>query len=784
MKNIRLLPFFFILFSTNLLAESSNRILHLASDVRNFYIYPIMKTVSQSNDKSEGFKFIKINNNLVFYQILAKVYKKEYLSFIVQLNIQISYDSCKSWENIYQFPEDKDLEIWTFNYPMDWMTDNTSAVSNGFGLQITSDKQILFMGKDTSNFIITLQKVNNKWIKLNEQRFADYIEMIQLVGINENESLCLIQDKSINSYRILKSNDNWKSYFIAFQSQYSSDFNNLNLFPELKLLRKNQNVVKEDVICFVHEFKNTLYITDKDFQKFQRIDFINSNEIINLRVLNDSIIYVLTYDSKIYRLYKTIDKGKKWDIIYTDSSKYLKIYNFKIYDENHYVFLGYRFYEKNNHLYKLKYTNDNGNNWQYAFEQNDPLFLSSDGSVNYDTLMTSQYNLYINSQKFIDYPYFPFAYEQIFVNGNLIYRTCPYFEYVDSLNIFFVTLSKGFSIDTNLYPKKIKLNNNYTFREPYGSPLDTSYKISLYKDITMNTFQNYFLLHTNKVEIPPLNLFFTNGNKFLPLGDTLKWNRIKNIDDYDIKIYKFNLFNLSIDKVVIDTTVSDTLLAIPVLQEGYPYVIFARSKNRVDSSRYFPFFVGESIHPLTLIRPNILTEVMLGPNYLEGSNNIDIQDTLLNKNLTISWDKVPNADYYKLFIFKIYEEEFYSKIGEITTTPIVMEENYKNTSYFFDKFEENYIYEIILWAEAVSRRSPIFQAYYVYINSNSIEKNKLCTSLLYPNPTYSTTRVNLQQEGQVAITAVDLLGRSFPLWSGYASTGDMELDVSTLPTGS
>ena len=54
----------------------------------------------------------------------------------------------------------------------------------------------------------------------------------------------------------------------------------------------------------------------------------------------------------------------------------------------------------------------------------------------------------------------------------------------------------------------------------------------------------------------------------------------------------------------------------------------------------------------------------------------------------------------------------------------------------------------------------------------------------FPNPAYSIARVNLQQEGQVAIMAVDLLGRTFPLWSGNASTGDMELDVSTLPTGS
>ncbi len=64
------------------------------------------------------------------------------------------------------------------------------------------------------------------------------------------------------------------------------------------------------------------------------------------------------------------------------------------------------------------------------------------------------------------------------------------------------------------------------------------------------------------------------------------------------------------------------------------------------------------------------------------------------------------------------------------------------------------------------------------------QREELTKYHLFPNPAYSTTRVKLQQEGQVAITAVDLLGRSFPLWSGYASTGDMEIDVSNLPIGS
>ncbi len=66
----------------------------------------------------------------------------------------------------------------------------------------------------------------------------------------------------------------------------------------------------------------------------------------------------------------------------------------------------------------------------------------------------------------------------------------------------------------------------------------------------------------------------------------------------------------------------------------------------------------------------------------------------------------------------------------------------------------------------------------------SVFEGQQYNSYLSPNPARSITRLNLQQEGDISITAVDLLGRSYPLWSGYASSGDMELDVSTLPTGS
>ena len=65
-----------------------------------------------------------------------------------------------------------------------------------------------------------------------------------------------------------------------------------------------------------------------------------------------------------------------------------------------------------------------------------------------------------------------------------------------------------------------------------------------------------------------------------------------------------------------------------------------------------------------------------------------------------------------------------------------------------------------------------------YVNENE------SANTFFPNPARSTTHISLQKEGDITIYAVDVLGRSFPLWSGYASAGDKELDVSTLPTGS
>ncbi len=65
----------------------------------------------------------------------------------------------------------------------------------------------------------------------------------------------------------------------------------------------------------------------------------------------------------------------------------------------------------------------------------------------------------------------------------------------------------------------------------------------------------------------------------------------------------------------------------------------------------------------------------------------------------------------------------------------------------------------------------------------SVLFNNRQLTCIYPNPARSTTRISLHQEGEISISAVDVLGRSFQLWSGFAAAGEMELDVTSVPTG-
>ncbi len=103
---------------------------------------------------------------------------------------------------------------------------------------------------------------------------------------------------------------------------------------------------------------------------------------------------------------------------------------------------------------------------------------------------------------------------------------------------------------------------------------------------------------------------------------------------------------------------------------------------------------------------------------------------------------------------------------------------------FGDIFEYNQALgsERILFGGKLSRGvfgNPIWPPQFVSVFSTYSSKK----NIPFPNPALSTTHILLHQEGEISITAIDVLGRSFPLWSAFAPAGDMELDVCSLPTG-
>ncbi|MEM4662895.1 MAG: T9SS type A sorting domain-containing protein, partial [Candidatus Diapherotrites archaeon] len=143
--------------------------------------------------------------------------------------------------------------------------------------------------------------------------------------------------------------------------------------------------------------------------------------------------------------------------------------------------------------------------------------------------------------------------------------------------------------------------------------------------------------------------------------------------------------------------------------------------------------------------------------------------------------------------FSYFPTDQNNRGGKVTNKPIVIEENLlipKYTFKYMEPYNEDYSikgsksYSVIIWAE--SERGLISDAIRAYFAAEPYASLsfKSIISNIFPNPALSSTRISLQQEGDISITAVDILGRAYPLWSGYATPGEKELDVSSLPAGS
>lgn len=148
------------------------------------------------------------------------------------------------------------------------------------------------------------------------------------------------------------------------------------------------------------------------------------------------------------------------------------------------------------------------------------------------------------------------------------------------------------------------------------------------------------------------------------------------------------------------------------------------------------------------------------------------------KDIIIQWHSVEGATGYNLEVCVggIYANKIYKIICKL--------KNYKLTNYLLKDLEPNKNYYIAISA---MNENDISNWSLINFSTESILSTTELSafhSIPFPNPALTSTLISLQQEGDVTISAIDVLGRSFPLWSGFATVGDMELDVSTLPSGS
>jgi hypothetical protein len=178
-----------------------------------------------------------------------------------------------------------------------------------------------------------------------------------------------------------------------------------------------------------------------------------------------------------------------------------------------------------------------------------------------------------------------------------------------------------------------------------------------------------------------------------------------------------------------------------------------------------------------------LVDMSVFKDYDSGLARVTYYDSLNIIAYGYDYDLIKTTDGGKTW------RELHHKLG---TCKEMMELSFDTTQYSIGKFINYSSFMFAswplkdhLWIMSSERYfAPSYLFKYVEYPSYVAENPNNKKMLSFPNPARTITRISLLQEGNITISAVDMLGRSFPLWSGFASAGEMELDVSALPTGS
>lgn len=533
---------------------------------------------------------------------------------------------------------------------------------------------------------------------------------------------------------IIYTTDGWNTYKEIFSSEQDPNLK----FGRGYYTRLNVAADKSDtLISFLESEEQLLYLSKNNFKTFNNIDFSNANVIRQIYTPNAKTIYLLidvfekdpnTSTFLRNEFIKSTNYGNNWELICKSKEGDL-IHSFEMLDENNITFKGY-FHSNDKITYcSFWYTTDGCKTFNYLFEPN----------------------------------IIAYSIERKYLNNTFKYS--------------YANKDQLICLRNNISSEKPHYDNNLS----YYNQINEFYEKNLY----IPKYDYYCSSRITDLKPPSIRFNDFLSSKYNFGSDTLYWDPIPLANSYRIKYYgianasktttmkaskylsAMNFVTLSTD--IIDTVVSDTFLIINNLKKNYRYFFWAYSQNELHKS------VETLLESSCSDSSYLDTPTICFPDNLVSVN---LQDNKIN----FIWKKVQSADSYNITLYDANRKRLeYASLGSLRVLFNI--QDYKDTTFVYDKFDfkKNYLFTVT--AQNKDGISYYSSSEFYILESNNINSKELIGLRIFPNPALSTTRISLLQEGNISINAVDMLGRSLPLWSGFATAGEMELDVTSLPTG-
>lgn len=340
------------------------------------------------------------------------------------------------------------------------------------------------------------------------------------------------------------------------------------------------------------------------------------------------------------------------------------------------------------------------------------------------------------------------------------------------------------------------------------------YVFGSYTNKGLVNFQGYPIIYFTKnnkaLKRPTIkinNEYYPNDNNALVdkprVNDNncvISWNKIEGADKYKLKIYgEHSSFWLgpssssvipSINLKGFDYSTNYTSLWYNPLNKYYWKEHKVIEIVTPDTSYNFENVWRNMVYGVEVTAVNKSTNIISAMSFLSFFSDTTLlpspeiinpkpQSTVTTKDLLINWTPIENAESYNLIVWtdqfhtqgRLYD--IFLRIKDIKTTQFLLRDLDPNKDYYISLSASNN-FDISEWRHTITfTTSPIL----------SVSRDSKAL-VIFPNPARSSTRISLLQEGDIIITAIDVLGRSFSLWTGFATAGEMELDVSLLPKGS